>query len=151
MIKEIIETFEEPFRSTALSCDIFSFDYKLNEGKNDHRYLKKHGYHCHMGDDCSYYVDGLKNLSPTSYGDWGTIFNLFDEEKTEGYNKSFCEFCKMYEEGIVKLWRMRTFINSITYYYNDEEKTWKKCENFEWRECDNPLISNKENKDLTVL
>ena len=38
-IRKVIESFPEPFKSATKVKD-FSFDYILNEGKNDHKYLK---------------------------------------------------------------------------------------------------------------
>lgn len=141
-IKEIINSFPEPFKS-AVKISGFKFDYVLNEGKSDHKYLENQGYELYMGGDCSYYVKGLPNLNATSYGDWGTIFSsLFKEEKTiDGYYKSFYIFCKMYEEGIIKLWRIHFYLDSVSYTYDDKIKKWKKYEEDSgWIDCENPLL-----------
>lgn len=137
--EEIIYTFPEPFRTAAKQAR-FSFDYTLKEGMNDHEWLKGHGYEAHMANDCSFYVKNLPNLSPTSYGDWGTIFvGLFDDEVKDGYEKSFSVFCQMYDEGVVLLWRITIYIDKIHYVYNEHNKTWAKYENKSWRNCKNPL------------
>jgi len=139
MVEQIINTFPEPFKS-ALGVVGFSFDFKLNEGKSDHEYLEKQGYEIYMGGDCSYYIKGLKNLSPTSYGDWGSIYSdLFKEETKDGFYKSFYVFCKMYEEGIVKLWRIGFYLNSVRYQYDDDTKIWEKYEDGKWTIIKNPL------------
>ena len=138
MIEQIINSFSEPFKS-AVKISRFNFDYELNKGKSDHEYLENQGYEIFMGGDCSCYVKGLPNLNVTSYGDWGTIYSsLFKEEKIDGYYKSFYVFCKMYEEGIVKLWRIHFYLDSVRYTYDDKTKTWKKFDD-EWVECENPL------------
>ena len=114
------------------------FDYKLNDGQYDHQYLEKHGYHCLIGSDCSCYVKGFGNLNPTSYGNWGSLFT-FPEEEVDGYSKSFHVFCGMYEEGVIRMWRIGFYIDSIEYVYDDDQKAWKKRENYEWKSCENPL------------
>lgn len=138
-IQEILNRFPEPFKSVA-KLNSFSFDYKLNHGKDDHDFLKSQGYELFMGQDCSFYVRGLSNLNATSYGDWGTVYsNLFNEEKIQQYCRSFYEFCRMYDEGIIKLWRINIYIDSIHYMYNDDTKIWKRYANNKWEECENPL------------
>lgn len=143
-IERIISTFPEPFRSTA-RLPRFSFDYRLNKGKDDHEYLRKRGYELSMGRDCAYYINGLANLNASSYGNWGTIWSdLFTEKETFGkYNKSFYEFCKMYEAGIVKLWRINFFRDGVEYIYcddSDDETKWRKSERgVDYVECENPL------------
>ena len=142
-IKEIIDTFPEPFRSAA-KRERLNFDYKLNPGKNDHEYLKRLGYEPFMGRDCSYYIKELRNLNPTSYGDWGSVYNNSEEDIIDDVNKSFYMFCKMYEDGIVKLWRISLYMNGINYTYDDEDGNWLKYEDKDWRRCNNPLSTNIE-------
>jgi len=138
--KEIVLTFPEPFKS-AVKYGNFNIDYKLHEGKSDHKWLEENGYELWMGSDCTYNVDGLPNLNATSYGDWGSVYNHhYDNEETlDGFCKSFCEFCRMYEEGIVKLWRIRIYIDEITYDYNHDAQKWKMYENYEWKDCTSPF------------
>lgn len=147
MIEEIINSFPEPFKS-ATKIKGFDFDYKvepINGVYPDHEFLEKHGYKLEMAHDCAYYVNGLRHLNASSYGDWGTVYsNIHEGEETfEGYNKSFCVFCEMYKEGIIKLWRIRFCISSIEYEYDDETKIWRKTAETEpkWVICENPLLN----------
>ena len=128
-ISEVIETFPEPFK-TAARKERFSFDYLLNKGRSDHAWLKEHGYEPIFGSDCSYYVAGLNGLNATSYGDWGSVCNYWDEE-------SFDAFCQMYKEGIVRLWRITYYKNRQSYSYADGN--WKTYYNGEWIDCESPL------------
>lgn len=136
--QNIIDGFAEPFKSIA-RLDKFAFDYRLNSGKSDHDYLSGLGYDLFMGGDCSYYVAGLDNLSATSYGDWGTVWKNAEEEQVGGVNKSFYIFCRMYNEGIVFLWRARFYIGKVEYRYMADGNRWVKYENRMWVDCDNPL------------
>lgn len=149
-IKEIIDTFPEPFR-TATKLERINFDYKLNPAKNDHEYLKRLGYEPFMGRDCSYYIKELINLNPTSYGDWGSVYKNSEEDIIDGVNKSFYMFCKMYEDGIVKLWRISLYMNGINYTYDDEDGYWLKYEDNDWRKCNNPLSTNIETMNLLAI
>ena len=145
-IQEIINRFPEPFKS-ATKLNSFSFDYKLNPGKDDHDFLKSQGYELFMGGDSAFYVRGLSNLNATSYGDWGTVYSdNFDEETIQGYCKSFYEFCRMYDEGIIRLLRITIYIDSIHYTYNDNIKSWQRYVNKTWEECENPLNAIEEHK-----
>ena len=149
-IREVINKFPEPFKSTVEKVENFVFDYTLNEAKNDHDYLKECGYGITIRDDYSYNMTQLKNLFPSGYyGEWGTVYNdAYPEEMIDGYCQSFYEFCKMYDEGIVKLWRIRAYIDRTPYTYDDRKKTWEKFENDEWKECGNPMEKEKVSDDL---
>ena len=146
-IEKIIESFPEPFKTVIKRGYEINFDYHLHEGKNDHKWLEDHGYEMKMCQDCSFFVFGLPNLSATSYGDWGSIHDdmgeYSKEERINGYNKSFNIFCQMYEEGIVKLWRIWLWIGNFWYTYDHEHKIWQVNKNdgtHKWYNCENPFI-----------
>ena len=144
-IEHIIDTFPEPFKTVVKKRYDIIFDYHSHNGKNDHDWLNEHGYSMKMCQDCTIAVEGLPNLSASSYGDWGSIYDDFGsyskEERENGYNKSFNIFCKMYEEGIVELWRITLYINKFCYMYDDVKKSWSvnKYDGKHWNDCDSPL------------
>lgn len=106
-----------------------NIDYK-STGR-DHKYVKEHGYEPVMASDCSYYASGLKGFSLSSYGDWGTFYvhNASDKEKQM--------FLDMVDKHIITLWRIRVYVDGVSYNYENDE--WKKYENSEWKETDCPL------------
>ena len=87
-----------------------------------------------MNSDCSYSAPGLKGFSLSSYGDWGTFFSNWADEESFGY------FIDMYEQGIIKLWRARVYINGQTHDYEVGAgwQTYDK-ELGAWVNCPNPL------------
>lgn len=42
MIEKITNNFPYPFKIIAKQFENFSFDYRLNNGQDDHQYLKQH-------------------------------------------------------------------------------------------------------------
>jgi len=145
-MEEIISKFPEPFRSVVCSGYNFSIDYRSDA---DHKYLKEHGYTIHMGGDCSNYVEELKYLNATSYGNWGTLYSGNGEyDDTENYMKCLDVFCDMVKKGIVRLWRIRMYIDKVAYNYDGDTKRWTKydSEKKEWVECENPFPEEDEIK-----
>lgn len=139
--KQVVLTFPEPFKSAALSLD-FNFDYKIKEGSpyNDHYLLKEWGYKIVTGGDCACYIEGENCwLNPTSWGDWGSVFLNEKDENT----KAIDLFCKMYKTGIIKLWRIRKYIDGKCYDYDDAKKEWQTYDGEKWVKCDNPLNKTK--------
>lgn len=139
-IKEITKNWKEPFKS-VVNYPRFSIDYHLNDGMDDHEWLKDRGYELYMGGDCAYYIKGIFSLLATSYGDWGSCY--VDEDTLD---KGFELFLQMYKDGVVKLWRIHIYLDDKqgkpqSYYYNDEYGVWETYDNkfSEWIECDNPL------------
>ena len=126
---EKLELLKEPFRTAYQRGD--SIDYQIDPSSKvtDHSYVKKYGYTSKMNDDCSYSAKGLKGFSLSSYGNWGTVYpgDLDDEGKEIFFN--------MIEENIIKLWRIRAYINGDSFDYvdggdwttYDKENGWIKC------------------------
>ena len=113
-----------------------SIDYVCHHGE-DHHYAKKLGYETEMHSDCSYSAKGLRGLSFTSYGDWGT---LYTDSASEESKKMFLD---MYNGGLIKLWRIRAYIhdkegNCITYDY-EEGKGWITYNGEQWINCEDPF------------
>lgn len=126
---EKLELLKEPFRTAYQNGD--SIDYQTNPKSKigDHSYVEKYGYHSEMHSDCSYSAPGLRGFSLSSYGNWGTVYpgDLDDEGKEIFFN--------MIEENIIKLWRIRAYINGDSFDYvdggdwttYDKENGWIKC------------------------
>ena len=129
---EKLELLKEPFRSAYQRGD--SIDYQIDPSSKvtDHSYVKKYGYTSKMNDDCSYSAKGLKGFSLSSYGNWGTVY-------PEYFNKIGKEiFFNMIEENIIKLWRIRAYVNGDSFDYVDGYgwKTYDK--ELGWHECQCP-------------
>ena len=130
----------EPFKTALEQRAKYepSIDYRVNNGANDHAWLKKHGYETEMCSDCSYSVlktnkEHVNGLSASSYGDWGSLFTCLDKDD-EAYNL----FVQMYEEGVIIPWRLFLYLQGKTYMYNDETKKWKNVDNsYSWHVCEN--------------
>lgn len=75
-----------------------SIDF-LTENASDHDYLEKNGYELVFNADSSYSVKELPGLSPSSYGNWGTLYKLFASKNAVDV------FLDMVDKGIVKIWR----------------------------------------------
>jgi hypothetical protein len=71
-----------------------------------------------MNGDCSYSAPGLKGFSLSSYGDWGTFYPSWADEKERDM------FLDMFEQNIISLWRIRAYVEHVTHDYADGE--WKK-------------------------
>ena len=148
-INKVIDTFPEPFKTVVKQGYEINFDYRLHEGKSDQEWLKRNNHEPKFCSDCSFFVYDFPGLSATSYGDWGVISDnkgkYGKEERIDGYSKSFHAFCQMYEEGIVKLWRITLWIGDFWYTYDDELKIWQVNKNdgtHKWCKCENPLIEH---------
>ena len=106
-------TLPEPF-ATAFEKGA-SIDYmvepKYDKG-TDHEYVRKLGYEPKMRADCSCFADGLTCFNLSSYGDWGTFFTEWANDKEKDM------FLDMYEKGIIKLWRIREYIGRYSYNYS---------------------------------
>ena len=128
--QEAIQRLPDPW-NRVMECG-GSIDYRCKGG--DHKYVEKHGYTSQMNSDCSYSAPGLKGFSLSSYGDWGTFFSNWADEESFGY------FIDMYEQGIIKLWRARVYINGQTHDYEVGAgwQTYDK-ELGAWVNCPNPL------------
>ena len=143
-MKEIISKFSEPFRSVLRSGYVFSIDYMSD---TDHEYLREHGYTIQMGADCSNYVNELKYLNATSYGNWGTLYSGNGEyDDADNYIKCLDVFCDMFKKEIVRLWRIRVYIDKVAYNYDGDIERWTKydSEKKEWVECKNPFPEEDE-------
>ena len=120
-----------------------SIDYHCAGG--DHEYVKKLGYTPEMGGDCSYYAKGLNGFSLSSYGDWGTFYPDWANEKEKKM------FLDMFDKGIIKPWRITAYIKEylphtkdwLVYHYSYEEgygwKTYNEGER-RWVECADPFV-----------
>lgn len=73
-----------------------TIDYKSIK---DHQYLNDLGFETRENSDCSFSVLGLPGISPTSWGNWGTLYLRDADDNT------ILIFEKMYKQGIIKLWR----------------------------------------------
>lgn len=115
-----------------------SIDYRCFEGK-DHRFVEKLGYVSKMNSDCSYSAPGLNGFSLSSYGDWGTFYPSWADETSRKI------FLDMYEQGLIKLWRITAYIpqeNGETQSYNYEEGRGWTTYNKElqsWLFCEDPF------------
>lgn len=141
---EKLELLKEPFRTAYQNGD--SIDYKIDPtGKvTDHNYVKKYGYTSKMNDDCSYSAHGLKGFSLSSYGSWGTVYT--SDLDTKGKDIFF----GMLNDGIIKLWRIRTYINGNTFDYEDG-KGWETYDKESgWHECECPYEKNN-NEEVTEV
>ena len=107
-------TLPHPFNTAFDRGD--SIDYKCAGG--DHEYVRKLGYTPKMNGDCSYSAPGLKGFSLSSYGDWGTFYPIWADEKERDM------FLDMFEQNIISLWRIRAYVKHVTHDYADGE--WKK-------------------------
>ncbi len=121
-----------------------SIDYKCQGGK-DHAFVRGFGYESKMNSDCSYSAPGLAGFSLSSYGDWGTFFGWAD-----GNSRKI--FLDMYERGIIKLWRIRAYLNDekgeVQTYDYEEGYGWRTVnkETYKWSQCEDPfkkLINKK--------
>lgn len=114
-----------PFNAAFDNGD--SIDYHTHGG--DHDYVIDLGYEPEMLSDCSYHAKGLNGFSLSSYGDWGTFYPDWASEKEKEM------FLDMFEKGIIKLWRIRAYVNGVTTDYDgndwshyDKEHGWVGCE-----------------------
>ena len=122
-----------------------SIDYKCAGGK-DHRFVENLGFEPKMMSDCTYSAPGLAAFSLSSYGDWGTFYSDWADDAE-------CKmFLDMYEQGIIKLWRIRAYLHNEkgetqTYDY-EEGRGWttydKKAE--KWSQCEDPFMREIRNK-----
>ena len=129
---ERLELLKEPFRTAYQNGD--SIDYQTNPHSKigDHGYVEKYGYHSDMHNDCSYSAPGLHGFSLSSYGNWGTVYT--SDLDTEGKDIFF----GMLKEGIIKLWRIRAYINGDIFDYEDG-KGWQSYDKvLGWHECQCP-------------
>jgi hypothetical protein len=145
---EKLELLKEPFRTAYQRGD--SIDYQIDPSSKvtDHSYVKKYGYTSKMNDDCSYSANGLKGFSLSSYGNWGTVYpEDFDEIGKE-------IFFNMIEENIIKLWRIRAYINGDSFNYVDggDWTTYDKEKGSGWINCSCPYVkSDSQDKSKTTL
>ena len=123
-------TLPYPFKKAFERGD--SIDYKCSGA--DHEYAKKLGYEPKMNGDCSYSALGLKSFSLSSYGDWGTFYPSWADDKERDM------FLDMFNQRIIKLWRIRAYVNGTTYDYDDTGEDWtmydKEME--KWIDCSTP-------------
>lgn len=118
----------EPFRTAFERGD--SIDYKSIGHPNDHTYVRQLGYEPEMHSDCSYSAKGLKGISLSSYGDWGTAYANWMDDTSKGI------FLDMCNKEIIKLWRITVYKDGESYKYEDgngwityiKEIGWKPCE-----------------------
>lgn len=114
-----------------------SIDYKCQDGK-DHAFVRGFGYESKMNSDCSCSAPGLAGFSLSSYGDWGTFFGWAD-----GNSRKI--FLDMYERGIIKLWRIRAYLNDekgeVQTYDYEEGYGWRTVskETHKWSQCEDPF------------
>lgn len=122
-----------------------SIDYKCYEGK-DHRFVEKLGFISKMNSDCSYSAPGLNGLSLSSYGDWGTLHTQWADATSQ---KAFLD---MYEQGLIKLWRIRAYLpnekGEVQCYDYEEGNGWKTYdkEAEKWSQCEDPFMREIRNK-----
>lgn len=118
----------EPFKTAFDRGD--SIDYRTVGNPDDHAYVKNLGYVPEMHSDCSFSAEGLKGISLSSYGNWGTVFvRRMDETSKE-------IFLDMYDNEIIKLWRITVYKDGESYKYENgngwityiKEIGWKPCE-----------------------
>lgn len=93
--------------SEALKRDN-SIDYRVGgwSEESDHDYVRKLGYTPEMGGDCSYFAKGLNGFSLSSYGDWGTFYPDWANEKEKEM------FLDMFSKDIIRLWRITAYIKA---------------------------------------
>lgn len=143
---ERLELLKEPFRTAYQNGDSIDYQTNPNSKIGDHSYVEKYGYHAEMHSDCSYSAPGLRGFSLSSYGNWGTVYtrDLDDEGKDI--------FFGMLEEGIIKLWRIRTYINGDIFDYEDG-KGWQTYDKeIGWYHCKSPYEknNNEEVPEVTI-
>jgi hypothetical protein len=118
-----------------------SIDYRLVPGaaKTDHTVVKELGYKPEMHSDCSYSAKGLPSFSLSSYGDWGTFYS----SRASDFEKKL--FLTMCDNGIIKPWRVRDFIDSgnggvVMCDYSADTGKWKKYDSMarKWVETESP-------------
>jgi hypothetical protein len=135
---EKLELLKEPFRTAYQRGDSIDYQIDTSSKVTDHSYVKKYGYASKMNDDCSYSAKGLKGFSLSSYGNWGTVYpEDFDEIGKE-------IFFNMIEENIIKLWRIRAYINGDSFNYVDggDWTTYDKGKGSGWINCSCPYKKN---------
>ena len=113
-----------------------SIDYHLSgwPKESDHDYVKDLGYETEMLSDCSYHAKGLNGFSLSSYGDWGTFHTNWASEKEKEM------FLDMFEKGIIKLWRIRAYVNGVTTDYDGNDWSHYDKEIRRWVSCKDPYI-----------
>ena len=108
-----------------------SIDYKSNSCPNDHSYIQSLGYKPEMHSDCSFSAKGLKGISLSSYGDWGTAFANWMDAASKKI------FLDMYDKKIIELWRITVYKDGASYKYevgegwikySDEVRKWIRCD-----------------------
>lgn len=117
-----------------------SIDYKVGEWskESDHEYVSKLGYEPEMCGDCTYQAKGLKGFNLSSYGDWGTFFTDWADEKEKEM------FLDMFNKDIIRLWRIRAYIKNANeynpHYFDYDGAGWKTYDKNkrEWVTCDDP-------------
>lgn len=117
-----------PFNTAFDNGD--SIDYKC--AGVDHDYVRKLGYTPKMNGDCSYSAPELEGFFLSSYGDWGTFYpDLANEKERE-------MFLDMVEQNIISLWRIRAYVECVSYGYDNGE--WKKYDKEleTWVDCPCP-------------
>jgi hypothetical protein len=107
-----------------------SIDYRTNGG--DHDYVRNLGYEPEMLSDCSYHAKGLNGFSLSSYGDWGTFHTNWAGEKEKEM------FLDMFEKGIIKLWRIRAYVNGVMTDYDGNDWSHYDKEMNGWVSCKDP-------------
>ena len=125
----------EPFRTAFERGD--SIDYKSIGHPNDHTYVRQLGYEPEMGSDCSYSAKGLKGISLSSYGDWGTAYVGWMDDTSKNI------FLEMYDKGIITPWRITTYkSNGCSYEYNNKDGWRKYSIGAGWKPCEPPHTEN---------
>ena len=109
-----------------------TIDYNTNG--SDHDYVRNLGYEPEMLSDCSYQAKGLNGFSLSSYGDWGTFYTKLASEKEKEM------FLDMFEKGIIKLWRIRAYVNGVMTNYNENEWSHYDKEIGGWVGCKDPYM-----------
>ena len=102
--------------------------------ESDHDDVKDLGYEPEMLSDCSYHAEGLNGFSLSSYGDWGTFHTNWASEKEKEM------FLDMFEKGIIKLWRIRAYLNGVTTDYDGNDWSHYDKEIRRWVSCKDPYI-----------
>ena len=106
-----------------------SIDYYTNGG--DHDYVKDLGYEPEMLSDCSYHAKGLNGFSLSSYGE-GVFYPDWAGEKEKEM------FLDMFEKRVIKLWRIRAYVNGAMAYYCENEWSHYDKEMNRWVDCKDP-------------
>lgn len=139
---DIIDNWDKPF-CYLLKYLRYSIDYTLQPGKNDHKWFEDRGFHTKFCSDCTYAVEGY-NFNATSYG-WGTVYveNRINDNDVQICNE-LKMFIQMYLDGIIKLWRISIYINSIHYIYNVDYNSWQYYDrdSKSWRSTYNPIFND---------